>query len=158
MKERRDKINYYLDISETVSERSTCLRRQWGAIIVRNNSIMSSGYNGSPAGMFSCIDSGICNRQNSQRGTDYSNCPAVHAEANAILQAGKERTLGSDLYLVGLQNGKYTEDPNSCTACRRLIINAGIEKVFIRIDRDNYKQINVKEEWASVLGNILGGY
>lgn len=109
-------------------------------------------------GMLSCIDTGKCNRENSQRGTDYSNCPAVHAEANAILQAGKERTLGSDLYLVGLQNGEYAEDPNSCTACRRLIINAGIERVFIRIDRDNYKQINVKEEWANVLGNILGGY
>lgn len=159
MDQRRDKINYYLDIAETVSQRSTCLKRHWGAVIVKNNSIQSTGFNGSPKSMLSCLDTGKCNRQNSLRGTDYSFCPSVHSEANAILQAGLEKTLGSSLYLVGLDsNGSYTKDPNSCTSCRKLIINAGIETVFIRIDKDTYKQINVKEQWANDLKNILGGY
>lgn len=113
-------------------------------------------------GMISCIDTGFCNRRNSPRGTDYSNCPSVHAEANAIIQAGKERTIDSDLYLVGLEYKNdqlvYTDNPSSCTACRRLIINAGIKRVFIRVNHDEYKIINVKEDWANLLGNILGGY
>ncbi len=91
---------------------------------------------------------------------DYSNCPAVHAEANAILQAGRERTLGSSLYLVGIQatDETYTPDPNSCTSCRRLIINAGIEKVYVRLNKNDYKVIDVQNEWANDINNIIGGY
>ena len=110
--------------------------------------------------MLSCLDLNKCNREGSLRGTDYSNCPAVHAEANAIIQAGREKTLGSSLYLVGIQveDGSYTPDPNSCTSCRRLIINAGIEKVYVRLNKEDYKVINVKEDWASDIKNIIGGY
>lgn len=157
---RRDKINYYLDIAETVAERSTCLKRRYGSVIVKNNVIVSSGYNGSPRGMLSCIDTGKCNREAAERGTDYSYCPAVHSEVNAILQAGRERTLGADLYLVGydLSSSEYVENSSSCTNCRRVIINAGIEKVFIRINEMKYKEVNVKNDWANDLNNILGGY
>lgn len=159
---RRDKVNYYLDIAETVAERSTCLKRRYGSVIVKNNSIVSMGYNGSPRGMLSCIDTKKCNRESSQRGTDYSYCPAVHSEVNAILQAGRERTLGADLYLVGYEltenPTKYVKNSSSCTNCRRIIINAGIERVFIRINEMNYKEVNVKREWANDLNNILGGY
>lgn len=159
---RRDKVNYFLDIAETVSERSTCLKRRWGSIIVKDNMIISSGYNGSPRGMLSCLDIGKCNRVNSQRGTDYSNCPAVHSEVNAILHAGRDKTLGADLYLCGLEYVNdawvYTKDPNSCTSCRRLIINAGIKNVYIRLSEDDYKIISVKEDWMNNIKNILGGY
>lgn len=158
--ERRDKINYYLDMAEVAAERSTCLKRHWGAIIVKNNCIVSTAYNGAPRDMIDCRQRGNCNRENSPRGTDYANCPAVHAEANAIIHAGRERTLGSTLYLVGIQanDGTYTENPSSCTSCRRLIINAGIEKVYVRLNKTEYKVVNVKEEWANDLNNIIGGY
>lgn len=158
--ERRDKINYYLDMAEIASTRSTCIRRHWGAVIVKDNNIKSTAYNGAPRGMTGCIELGKCNREKSPRGTDYTNCPAVHAEANAILQAGRERILGSNLYLVGIQanDNTYTKDPNSCTSCRRLIINAGIEKVYIRLDKNNYKVIDVQKDWANDIKNIIGGY
>ena len=162
MIKRRDKINYYLDIAETVSERSTCLKRRWGSVIVKNKSIISSGYNGSPRGMTSCIELGKCNRANSPRGTGYEFCPAVHSEANAILHAGRENTLGADLFLVGLEykdkEWVYTQNPNSCTACRRLIINAGIQNVYVRLSKDDYIKISVEEDWMSNIENILGGY
>ena len=154
--ERRDKINYYLDIAETVSERSTCLRRHYGAVIVKNDIIISTGYNGSPRGIQNCSEIGHCHRENSPRGTDYNLCPGVHAEQNAIINCSRSEMLGSILYLVGKElNNEYIKDANPCALCKRLIINSGIERVFIRIDRDNWTTIDVNN-WN--LDNIIGGY
>lgn len=145
--ERRDKINYYLDIAETISERCTCLRRHYGAIIVKNDEIISTGYVGAPRGRANCSDIGYCIRQKLDipRGERYELCRSVHAEANAIISASRDRMIDSTLYLAGreVESGKYIENANSCSMCKRLIINAGIETVVIRIDKNNYNTIPV---------------
>ena len=94
---RRDKINYYLDIAETVLERGTCLRRNFGALIVKNDQIISTGYVGAPRGRYNCCDLGTCAREelNVPRGERYELCRSVHAEANAIIHAA--RALLADL-------------------------------------------------------------
>jgi dCMP deaminase len=147
MIERRDKVNYYLDIAETISERCTCLRRHYGAIIVKNDEIISTGYVGAPRGRANCSDIGYCIRQKLDipRGERYELCRSVHAEANAIISASRDRMIDSTLYLVGreVESGNYIEKANSCSMCKRLIINAGIETVVIRIDENNYKVILV---------------
>lgn len=147
MIERRDKINYYLDIAETISERCTCLRRHYGAIIVKNDEIISTGYVGAPRGRANCSDIGYCIRQKLDipRGERYELCRSVHAEANAIISAPRDRMIDSTLYLVGreVESGKYIENANSCSMCKRLVINAGIRTVGIRIDENNYKVIPV---------------
>ncbi|MDR2421119.1 MAG: cytidine/deoxycytidylate deaminase family protein [Oscillospiraceae bacterium] len=134
--ERRDKENYYLDIAETVSERSICLRRRYGAVIVRNDEIVSTGYNGAPRGRKNCRDLGKCTRDELgiPSGERYELCRSVHAEANAIISASRRDMLGGTLYLAG-RNGKTNElltDTTPCSMCRRLIINAGITKVVCR--------------------------
>ena len=148
---RRDKQNYYLDMAEVALERSTCLRRSFGAVIVKNDVIISTGYNGAPRGRANCIELNYCIRQqrNIPRGTQYELCRSVHAEANAIIAASREEMLGSTLYLVGrdVQTGEIMTDANSCPMCKRLIINAGISKVVIRRDRDNYDTIDV-QQWV----------
>ncbi len=147
--ERRDKENYYLDIAETVLERSTCLRRNYGAIIVANDEIVSSGYNGAPRGRANCVDLAYCTRNalNIPSGERYELCRSVHAEANAIISARRSEMYGSTLYLVGKQteSGAYIEDASSCSMCKRLIINAGIARVVVRKDSDNYITVNVRE-------------
>lgn len=160
--DRRDKVNYYLDIAETVLERGTCLRRNYGAIIVKNDEIISTGYTGAPRGRKNCKDLGICRRNqlNIPRGTQYELCRSVHAEANAIISASRRDMIGSTLYLVGkeLENNKLVKDANSCTMCKRLIINAGIEKVIIRETKSDYKIINVSQwiEDDDSLSNTIG--
>ena len=101
--ERIVKENYYLDIAETVLERSTCLRRQYGAIIVRNDEIVATGYNGAPRGRKNCSDLGYCVREQMRvpRGERYELCRSVHAEANAIISASRNECIGGDIYLVG---------------------------------------------------------
>ncbi|MBO4493710.1 MAG: cytidine deaminase [Ruminococcus sp.] len=149
MEERRDKINYYLDIAEKVSERCTCLRRHYGAVIVKNDEIISTGYVGAPRGRANCSDLGYCIRVKLDipRGERYELCRSVHAEANAIISASRERMMDSVLFLVGkeVKDGTYIEQANSCSMCKRLIINAGIDKVVIRDDRENYRIISVSE-------------
>ncbi len=148
--ERRDKVNYYLDIAETVLERGTCLRRNFGAIIVNNDEIVSTGYVGAPRGRKNCIDTGECIRQkfNVPRGTRYELCRSVHAEANAIISASRREMLGASLYLVGKEknDGSLVKDAMPCAMCKRMIINAGIEKVYIRDDKENYRVYDV-ESW-----------
>lgn len=147
---RRDKINYYLDIAETVLERGTCLRRNFGAIIVKNDQIVSTGYVGAPRGRRNCNDMGICLREKMQvpRGQRYEMCRSVHAEANAIIHASRSEMLGSTLYLVGKEKstGDYVESANPCSMCKRLIINAGIATVIIRDNKQDYRNV-VVEEW-----------
>ena len=146
---RRDKENYYLDIAQTVLERGTCLRRNFGAIIVNNDEIVSSGYNGAPRGRQNCIDTGICIREKLQipRGERYEVCRSVHAEANAIISASRDKMLGSSLYLLGIDmsTGDYVKDASSCSMCKRMIINAGIEKVYIRDTRNDYRMVLVQD-------------
>ena len=148
--ERRIKENYYLDIAETVLERGTCLRRNYGSIIVKNDEIISTGYTGAPRGRKNCIDTDSCIREKLQvpRGTHYELCRSVHSEANAIISASRRDMIGATLYLVGrdAKTREYVENANSCSMCKRLIINAGISYVVIRKNKENYIKIDV-EEW-----------
>ncbi len=146
---RTDKHNYYLDIAETVLERGTCLRRNFGAIIVRNDQIISTGYTGAPRGRKNCLDLGVCLREsmNIPRGERYELCRSVHAEANAIISASRNDMIGSILYLAGrdMATGALVENASSCSMCKRLIINAGIDKVIIRLTETEYKEIYVRD-------------
>lgn len=160
---RRDKINYYLDIADTVSRRGTCLRRNFGAIIVKNDEIVSTGYTGAPRGRKNCTDLGYCRRiaLNIPRGERYEMCRSVHAEANAIISASRRDMIGATLYLVGREadTGEYVRDASSCAMCRRLIINAGISTVIIRRDDSEYAVVDVEAEWVSdddSIGDVNG--
>ena len=147
--ERKGKINYYLDIADAVLERCTCLRRQYGAIIVKDDEIISSGYNGAPRGRKNCMDMGYCTRQklNIPRGERYELCRSVHAEANAIISAARREMIGATLFLAGrdAETGEIVSDAECCAMCKRLIINAGIEKVVTRINADEYQVTNVRD-------------
>ena len=147
--DRRDKYNYYLDIAETVLERGTCLRRNYGAIIVKNDEIISTGYSGAPRARENCCDLGYCIRQklNIPRGQNYEKCRSVHAEANCIISASRRDMIGSTLYLVGkdMESGEYVLDASSCSMCKRLMLNAGIERVIIRDTADRYRAIEVSK-------------
>lgn len=149
MVERRDKMNYYLDLAETVSMRSTCLRRKYGAVIVKNDEVISTGYVGAPRGRKNCTDTKVCIRQemNIPRGERYELCRSVHAEMNAIISAPRDKMIGSAMFLAGVdaQTGEYIIGSNSCSMCKRVIINAGIEKVYIRDTKEEYRVIAVQE-------------
>ena len=146
---RIDKNNYYLDIAESILERSTCLRRHYGAVIVKNDEIISTGYNGAPRGRANCTDLKKCVREERSvpSGEKYELCRSVHAEQNAIISASRKDLLESTLYLVGKEakTGKYTKYNRPCTMCTRFIINAGISKLVIRDDKTNYHVINVSD-------------
>ena len=148
--DRTSKENYYLGIADAVQERSTCMRRKYGAIIVRNDEIISTGYNGAPRGRKNCNDLGYCAREAMQipSGERYELCRSVHAEANAIISASRRDMIGSTLYLVGrdAKTGELLHDTTSCSMCRRQIINAGIRKVVARIGKDDFTVTDV-DEW-----------
>ena len=147
--ERVDKVNYYLDIAETVLERGTCLRRNFGAIIVNNDEIISTGYVGAPRGRKNCCDLGYCTREklNIPRGERYELCRSVHAEQNAIISASREKMLGDSLYLVGKSHtdNTYVENANPCALCKRMIINAGIQDIYIRDSKNKYRHTKVED-------------
>ena len=137
MDKRTGKVNYYLDIADAVLGRSTCLRRKYGAIIVRNDEILATGYNGAPRGRRNCTDLGFCSREHLHipSGERYELCRSVHAEANAIISAARRDMIGSTLYLVGrdAKTNELLEGTTSCSMCRRQIINAGITQVICRV-------------------------
>lgn len=147
---RQDKENYYLDIAQTVLARSTCLRRCYGAIIVKNDEIIATGYNGAPRGRKNCIDLNYCTREALKipSGERYELCRSVHAEANAIISASRSETLDSTLYMtcVNPSTKELMPHSTSCSMCRRLIINAGIARVVIRETPTEYSVVNV-EDW-----------
>lgn len=149
--QRRDKHNYYLDIAQTVAERGTCLRRNYGAIIVKNDEIISTGYVGAPRGRKNCSDLGVCIRQKLEipRGERYEMCRSVHAEANAIISAPRYEMIEATLYLVGLEaeSGELVANSCCCSMCKRMVINAGIKQVIIRDTHDLYRVIDV-EDWV----------
>lgn len=130
---RISKTEYYLGIAEAVAKRSTCLRRQYGAVIVKDDEIISTGYNGSPRGFPNCCDVGHCWREenNIPHGEQYEACLAVHAEQNAIISASRKDMIGSILYLAGFENGKRLspEEVEPCKICYKMILNAGIKYV-----------------------------
>ena len=149
MDSRTDKQNYYLDIADSVLERSTCLRRKYGAIIVRNDEIISTGYNGAPRGRRNCSDIGSCTREllHIPSGERYELCRSVHAEANAIISAARRDMVGATLYLVGrnAQTKELLGDATSCSMCRRMIINSGISKIVCRTGEGEFKVTNVRD-------------
>ena len=149
---RIEKENYYLDIAQTVLERSICLRRCYGAIIVRNDEIVATGYNGAPRGRKNCVDLGFCVREQVRvrRGERYELCRSVHAEANAIISAARRDCVGGTLYLVGrdARTGELLPDATSCAMCRRQVINAGLKYVVIRKTPTEFQVVDVEKEWV----------
>ena len=147
--ERVSKHEYYLDIAETVSERSTCLRRRFGAIIVKNDVIVSTGYNGAPRGRKNCSDIGVCQREKLgiPRGERYELCRSVHSEANAIIAAPREQMLGATLYMccTSPTDGSILPDTSNCMMCKRMILNAGISTVIIRDERGRHRIIETSD-------------
>ena len=158
MEQRISKENYYLDIAETVLERATCLRRVYGAIIVKNDEIISTGYNGAPRGRCNCVDMGVCTREVLQvpRGERYELCRSVHAEANAIISASRRDMVGATMYLVGrnAQTHELLTDATSCAMCRRLVINSGIEKVVIRRGRGGEFETVLVQDWVRLEDDV----
>ncbi len=158
---RRDKMNYYLDLAEVVAQRGTCLRKKYGAVIVKNDEVISTGYAGAPRGRKNCCDIGKCIRTelNIPRGERYELCRSVHAEANAIISASRDKMMGGFLFLVGIEatSGEYVQNSSCCSMCKRLVINAGIEKVYIRDTKEDYRVIDVNE-WINNDESLEGIY
>ena len=151
--ERIDKVNYYLDIAQTVASRATCLRKKYGTVIVKNDEIISTGYCGAPRGRINCSDLGECTKKKllpDERHGGYDACRAVHSEQNAIISASRRDMLDAELYLVGYrtENGEYEKGASPCLTCRKMIINAGIKKVYVRVDESNYDEI-VVQDWIN---------
>lgn len=156
---RRDKTNYYLDIAEAVGKRGTCLRRQYGAVIVNNDEIVSTGYVGAPRGRKNCTELKHCIRSelNIPRGERYELCRSVHAEANAIISASRDKMLGATLYLTGvdLPDRTYVENGCCCSMCKRMVINAGIDRVIVRNTESEYTIFYVSD-WVENDESIQG--
>lgn len=156
---RRDKVNYYLDLAEAVSKRGTCLRKLYGAVIVKNDEVVSTGYVGAPRGRKKCNDVGECirNKLNIPRGERYELCRSVHAEANAIISASRDKMIDSTLFLAGLDavTGEYVENISCCSMCKRMVINAGIKTVYIRDNKDVYRTVDVAE-WIINDESLIG--
>ena len=146
---RVDKNNYYLDIAESVLERSTCSRRAFGAVIVNNDEIIATGYNGAPRGRKNCTDLGYCMREKLEipRGERYEMCRSVHAEQNAIISASRKDIIGGTLYLVGKEivANEYVKNAMPCMFCKRFIINAGIKKIVVRNTKNKYTEVEVED-------------
>ena len=146
---RIDKENYYLDIAETVLERSTCLRAAYGALIVRNDEIVSTGYNGAPRGRSNCSELSYCirDRLNIPSGQRYELCRSVHAETNAIISAARSECIGGTMYIVAREvaSGELLPNLQPCPMCRRMIINAGIKRVVVRNCRQEFTVVPVQD-------------
>ena len=146
---RISKENYYLNMAETALERSTCLRRKWGAVIVKDDEIISTGYNGAPRGRKNCDELGYCIREklNIPRGERYELCRSVHAEQIAIISASRKSMIDATLYMVGkhVDTGAYVENAMSCSMCKRVIINSGISKIVIRDTKTKFREILVQD-------------
>ena len=161
MTDRVSKENYYLDIAQTVSERSTCLRRRFGAIIVKDDSIVSTGYNGAPRGRANCSDLGFCYREHLgiPRGERYEMCRSVHAEANAIIACAADVMRGSTMYLCCTDpvTGEVMPGTSSCMMCKKMIINAAIEKIVVRDTATEFRVIAVAD-WIADDDSVSGKF
>jgi dCMP deaminase len=151
MEKRPPKDEYYLEIAKAVAQRSPCIRRKYGAVIVKNDAIVSTGYNGPARKVINCFEVGcIKDLQNLPHGMAYEDCPAVHAEENAVINAARNGSniLGGTLYIAGVDKEGKLVEAIPCLRCRRILINAGIEKVVIRKEDGGIKYINT-QEWVS---------
>lgn len=132
--DRPSKDEYYLNIAKAVAKRGTCLRRNYGAVIVKNDEIVSTGYTGAPRGRFNCNEIGRCVRMEKgiPSGQRYEMCRSVHAEQNAIISGSRDKMIGAVLYLYGwdVEHDCEKKDPVPCSLCERMIINAGIVEVI----------------------------
>lgn len=157
---RISKDEYYLNIADEVSGRSTCLRRQYGAVIVKNDEIISTGYNGSPRGEDNCCDVGECWREahNIPHGSQYEKCVAVHAEQNAIISASRQEMIGSTLYLVGNEKGRSLVEVTPCEICMRMIKNAGIQKIVTKWETIDFSDVNKLKDKIETLRRTLKEY
>lgn len=147
---RISKADAYLNCAENFAFRSTCIKRKYGAVIVKNDAVISTGYNGSPRGYENCCDIGVCPRieRNMHQGEGYDLCRAIHAEENALLNCSRDQTIGADLYLVGINpEDSSIHQAKPCPLCARKIIQAGIRNVFLRQGEgaDNYVSISAKQ-------------
>ncbi len=137
---RISKINTYLNVAEVFAYRSTCIKRKYGAVIVKNDVVISTGYNGSPRGYENCCDIGECPRIKLEmhQGEGYDICRAIHAEQNALLNCSREQTMGADIYLTGINPEDNTIHPaKPCPLCARFLLQAGIKNVIMRVgDRE----------------------
>lgn len=151
---RISKIDTYLNCAEVFAYRSTCLKRKYGAVIVKDDVVISTGYNGAPRGFDNCCDLGKCPRieQDMHQGDGYGICRAVHAEANALLNCSRQQTICADLYLTGVNPSDNTiHKAKPCPLCARTIIQAGINNVYLRVGEgaDNYEVMSAKDlEWV----------
>lgn len=159
--DRISKENYYLDIAQTVAERSTCMRKKYGAIIVKNDVIISTGYNGAPRGRKNCNELHFCMREKLciPRGERYELCRSVHAEANAIIAAPRDQMLGATLYMACVNPDDESLVPGctSCMMCKRQVINAGISYVIVRDDKNNFRVIDVND-WIVDDDSLSGNF
>jgi dCMP deaminase len=148
---RISKNRYYLEIALSVAKRSTCLRRRYGVVIVNNDQIISTGYNGSPRNVFNCDENNFCLRDSMKvpPGERYELCTSVHAEMNAIISASRKDLIGAHLYLIGVESntGEFTKYNEPCLICKRLIINAGIKRI-----------ITFKKEDSSIIETPIENY
>lgn len=151
---RISKEDTYLNCAEVFAYRSTCIKRKYGAVIVKDDVVVSTGYNGAPRGFDNCCDTGRCPRieRDMHQGDGYGICRAVHAEANALLNCSRQQTMGADLYLAGINpNDNSVHKAKPCPVCARMIIQAGIRNVYLRVGdgADNYIVIPSTElEWV----------
>lgn len=159
--DRIDKKEYYLNIAREVSKRSTCLRRQYGAVIVKNDEIIATGYNGAPRGQDNCCDVGECYRErhNVPHGEQYEKCVAVHAEQNAVISAARRDMIGATMYLAGYDAVTGEElDAEPCLICRRMIANAGIDEVITRKDLEPKEPVREYDDNGFVRCKICGAF
>ncbi len=152
MKSRKKKLRpgwdeYFIGIAKAVATRATCLRRKYGAVITKDNIIVSTGYNGAPAGMRDCLEVGQCTRKELQipHGERYELCHSVHAEANAIIRASVDELWGATMYIAGSDNetGECLSEP--CMMCKRMILNAQIAKVVYSDGKNRFTVIDPKK-------------
>jgi dCMP deaminase len=149
---RLSKDLYYIGIAHAVAARGTCLRRNYGAVVVANDQIVSTGYNGAPRGLPNCISMGASCPRNAAgvpQGQQYDNCRSVHAELNAIIHGGRREVLGGTLYLVGesVTGEALSQDPEPCEHCWQAVVNAGIERVVAE-RRDGTLRSTVVGDWV----------
>jgi len=138
---------YFINIAKAVSARATCIRRKYGAVITKDCVIVSTGYNGAPSGMKDCLEAGKCTRKELQipHGERYELCHSVHAEANAIIRASGDELKGSTIYVSGSDHGAGECFSEPCMMCKRMILNARIEKVVVSDGNGKYHIINPKD-------------
>lgn len=147
---RISKDDYYLNIALAVSRRSTCLKRRYGAVIVKDDEIIATGYNGSPRGETNCCDLGFCKRMNVPHNSgNYADCHSVHAEQNAMISAKRSNMLGATLYLAGEDENGRIEKAEPCPICDRMIKNAGIARVVGSFSKEEESHVETNGDRIS---------